>query len=120
MTSINDIGYGRQFDGWYDRLFPKDGLADRTAEQLASLHPDHGLGTLELGVGTGRIAVPLSREVGRVVGVESSLEMLSALEKDVAATSADVEGVHGDIRTYTDNRQYGLVYCVCGTLSMLL
>ncbi|MDL5206017.1 class I SAM-dependent methyltransferase [Streptomyces sp. ALI-76-A] len=120
MTSIDDIGYGRQFDGWYDRLFPKDGLADRTAKQLASLHPDPVLGTLELGVGTGRIAIPLSRVTGRVVGVDSSPEMLSALEKDVAATSADVEGVRGDIRFYTDDRQYGLVYCVCGTLSMLL
>ncbi|MFC9238430.1 class I SAM-dependent methyltransferase [Streptomyces decoyicus] len=120
MTSIDDIGYGRQFDGWYDRLFPKDRLADLTARKLASLHPDHGLGTLELGVGTGRIAIPLSRETGRVVGVDSSPEMLSTLEKDVTAVGADVEGVHGDIRTYTDDRQYGLVYCVCGTLSMLL
>ncbi|MFK0257426.1 class I SAM-dependent methyltransferase [Streptomyces sp. NPDC090445] len=120
MTRIDDIGYGRQFHGWYDRLFPKDGMADLTAKKLASLHPDRRLGTLELGAGTGRIAIPLSRETGRVVGVDSSLEMLSALEKDAAATSADVAGVHGDIRTYTDDHQYGLVYCVCGTLSMLL
>lgn len=120
MTDIDDIGYGRQFDGWYDRLFPRDGLADKTAKHLVSLHPDPGLGTLELGVGTGRIAVPLSHEVGRVVGVDSSLEMLSALEKEVAATGADVEAVRGDIRTYADDCQYGLIYCVCGTLSMLL
>ncbi|WP_030413062.1 class I SAM-dependent methyltransferase [Streptomyces sp. NRRL S-1448] len=120
MTSIDDIGYGRQFDGWYDRLFPKGGLADLTAKKLASLHPDTALGTLELGVGTGRIAIPLSRLTGRVVGVDSSPEMLSTLETHVTAAGADVEVVHGDLRTYTDDRRYGLIYCVCGTLSMLL
>ncbi|MFD5034504.1 class I SAM-dependent methyltransferase [Streptomyces sp. NPDC058220] len=120
MSGIEDIGYGRQFDGWYDRLFPKDSLAALTAKKLASLHPGGGLGTLELGVGTGRIAVPLSQEVGRVVGVDSSPEMLAGLAKDAAVTTADVEGVHGDIRDYTDDQRYGLVYCVCATLSMVL
>ncbi|MFF5372604.1 class I SAM-dependent methyltransferase [Streptomyces sp. NPDC013187] len=120
MTSTDDSAYGLQFGGWYDRIYPKDGLAGLTAKKLASLHPNHGLGTLELGVGTGRIAIPLSRETGEVVGVDSSPEMLSTLEKDVTAAGAAVEGVRGDIRTYTDDRQYGLVYCVCGTLSMLL
>nr|AOE46836.1 hydroxybutyryl-CoA reductase [Streptomyces antibioticus] len=120
MTSKDDSTYGRQFAGWYDRIFPKGGQADLTAKKLASLHPNHGLGALEMGVGTGRIAIPLARETGEVVGVDSSPEMLSELEKDVAAAGVDVKGVRGDIRTYTDDRQYGLVYCVCSTLSMLL
>ncbi|MEV8394684.1 MULTISPECIES: class I SAM-dependent methyltransferase [unclassified Streptomyces] len=118
MNEIADIGYGRQFDGWYDRLFPKDGAAAGAAKKIADLHPDQSTGTLEFGVGTGRIAVPLSGHVGRVTGVDSSEEMLATLRAEPGA--AEVEPVHGDIRTYTSDERYGLVYCVCGTLSMLL
>lgn len=116
---VEDIGYGRQFEGWYDRLFPRDGSAARTAQRLRDLHPDPDTGTLEFGVGTGRIALPLSDHVGRVTGVDSSPEMLAGLRAKLA-DGGDVEPVHGDIRTYTDERRYGLVYCVCGTLSILL
>lgn len=120
MSTVEDSGYGRRFEGWYDRIFPKDAEAEQTAAQLAALHPGRGLGTLELGVGTGRIAVPLTRLVGPVHGVDSSPEMLAALAEENARSGTDVVGVHGDIRDYTDDRRYGLVYCVCATLSMLL
>jgi SAM-dependent methyltransferase len=118
VNAIADIGYGRQFDGWYDRLFPKDEASAGLAKKIAALHPDHTTGTLEFGVGTGRIAIPLAGHVGRVTGVDSSEEMLATLRADAGA--AEVEPVHGDIRTYSSEERYGLVYCVCGTLSMLL
>ncbi|ARF77293.1 SAM-dependent methyltransferase [Kitasatospora albolonga] len=114
-----DIGYGQQFQGWYDRIFPKDAHADATAEVLAALHPEPGAGTLELGVGTGRIAIPLSRRVGPVTGVDSSPEMLQALSADSTAEEARVTAVRGDARTYTDDRTYGLVYCVCSVLGLV-
>ncbi|NUP24209.1 MAG: class I SAM-dependent methyltransferase [Streptomyces sp.] len=117
-ATVEDIGYGRQFASWYDRVFPKDTAALATAEALARLHPDPARGTLEFGVGTGRIAVPLSRRTGPVVGLDSSPEMLALLADDPAA--AAVTGVHADIRTHTDDRAFGLVYAVCGVLSMLL
>lgn len=114
---VQDIGYGRVFADFYDRLLPHDGSAERTAEVLASWHP--GGGTLELGVGTGRVAVPLARLSGEVVGVDSSPEMLQRLCETVDATGAPVTPVHGDIRTYADGSRYGLVYCVCATLSLI-
>ncbi|WP_438388869.1 class I SAM-dependent methyltransferase [Actinopolyspora saharensis] len=120
MDTVDDIGYGRQFGSFYDRIFPKDASADRTAEKLASLHPGAGLRSLELGVGTGRIAVPLAARVGTVVGVDSSPEMLDQLRSEVRDAGADVLPVHDDIRTYADDDQYGMIYCVCATLSMLL
>ncbi|GGZ22990.1 class I SAM-dependent methyltransferase [Streptomyces nitrosporeus] len=114
---IADIGYGRVFAGFYDRLFPEDGAAARTAAALASWHP--GGPALELGVGTGRIAVPLARLTGEVVGVDSSPEMLEQLRSATGPQDA-VTPVHGDIRTHDDGTRYGLVYCVCGTLSLVL
>ncbi|WP_436496625.1 class I SAM-dependent DNA methyltransferase [Actinokineospora sp. HUAS TT18] len=118
MTAVPDIGYGSQFAGFYDRLFPADASVDQAVAFLAGLHPGDGTPTLELGVGTGRIAVPLSERVGLVVGVDSSPEMLDVL--CAAVGDRPVAPVHADIRDYTDDRRYGLVYCVCGTLSMLL
>ncbi|CRK56203.1 Methyltransferase SCO0408 [Alloactinosynnema sp. L-07] len=118
MTAVPDIGYGRQFAGFYDRLFPADAGVDQAVAFLAALHPGDGSPTLEFGVGTGRVAVPLSERVGEVVGVDSSPEMLDVLR--AAVGDRPVAAVHADIRDYTDGRSYGLVYCVCGTLSMLL
>ncbi|WP_069814016.1 class I SAM-dependent methyltransferase [Streptomyces sp. TP-A0874] len=120
MDGVQDIGYGRVFAGFYDRIFPKDGYADLAAEKLAAQHPGGGLGTLEFGVGTGRIAIPLSERVGPVRGVDSSPEMLEELRRDIKEKNAPVTPVHGDIRNYTDDESYGLVYCVCATLSMIL
>ncbi|MFF8958058.1 class I SAM-dependent methyltransferase [Streptomyces sp. NPDC014894] len=113
-----DIGYGRAFAGFYDRLFPRDGSAERTAETLAAWHP--GGRTLELGVGTGRVAVPLARLTGEVVGVDSSPEMLERLRAAVEESGVSVTPVHGDIRVYDDGSRYGLVYCVCATLSLVV
>jgi SAM-dependent methyltransferase len=118
MSIVDDIGYGRQFEGFYDRIFPRDASADLAAAKLASIHP--GGGTLEFGAGTGRIAIPLAALAGEVVAVDSSPEMLDQLRRNVKESDAAVTPVHGDIRTYTDEERYGLVYCVCATLSMIL
>ncbi|WP_328507949.1 class I SAM-dependent methyltransferase [Streptomyces sp. NBC_00391] len=116
---IDDIGYGRQFDDWYHRLFPDDASVAAEVESLVSLHPDPASGTVEFGVGNGRIALPLSRHVGRITGVDSSPEMLELLRRNLT-DDTPVEPLHADIRTYTADRTVGLVYAVCATLSMLL
>ncbi|MGW8062468.1 class I SAM-dependent methyltransferase [Streptomyces ziwulingensis] len=116
--TIADIGYGKQFDGWYDRIFQDDASTRAAVDGLAALHPDPASGTLELGVGTGRIALPLSHRVGPVLGVDSSPEMLTALEKK--GDRGEVTGELADIRTYRSGREFGLVYCVCSTLSLVL
>ncbi|MEU3554366.1 class I SAM-dependent methyltransferase [Streptomyces fragilis] len=116
--TIADIGYGKQFEGWYDRVFQQDAATRAAVEALAGFHPDPAGGTLEFGVGTGRLALPLSRSIGRVTGVDSSQEMLAALEKK--AHEGEVTAELGDIRTYRSDRRYGLVYCVCSTLALIL
>ncbi|MFJ6727125.1 class I SAM-dependent methyltransferase [Streptomyces sp. NPDC091281] len=120
MSDLQDLGYGRQFADFYDRLFPP---GDLTAKWLAALHPGDGTPTLELGVGTGRVALPLAGLVGEVVGVDSSPEMLDVLRAELARAPRPVTSVRGDIRDYRSERgdhAHGLVLCVCGTLSMLL
>ncbi|MEU4896055.1 class I SAM-dependent methyltransferase [Streptomyces sp. NPDC044780] len=116
--TIADIGYGKQFEGWYDRIFRDGGMTRAAVDALAGFHPEPSWGTLEFGVGTGRIALPLSRRVGPVTGVDSSPQMLAALQKK--ADEGEVIAELGDIRAYRGGRQYGLVYCVCSTLSLIL
>jgi SAM-dependent methyltransferase len=114
------IEYGRQFAGFYDRLFPPGEAAEQTAAALAELHPGDGSPSLELGVGTGRIALPLSERTGEVVGVDLSRDMLDVLRAALERAPRPMTPVRGDIRDYDDGRRYGLVYCVCATLSMVL
>jgi SAM-dependent methyltransferase len=120
MSSVEDIGYGRQFGAFYDSIFPGGPYTEPTVRKLASLHPRPGERALELGVGTGRVAIPLAQRAFPVTGVDSSPEMLEQLRTKAKEADVDVEPVHGDIRHYTDDAQYGLVYCVCATLSMIL
>ena len=111
------VRYGEQFASFYDRLFPGGAAAEATVARLAELRLPDGSPALELGVGTGRIAVPLAERSGPVVGVDGSPDMLARLRE---AGAADVTAVEADIVGFDDGHAYGLVYCICGTLSMVL
>ncbi|WP_304452704.1 class I SAM-dependent methyltransferase [Nocardiopsis sp. YSL2] len=106
------------FADHYDEVMPKDAVAEQTADVLADLARGRGP-ALELGVGTGRIALPLARRIGTVVGVDFSQGMLDQLERDTKSTGENVRSVLADMRDYADGRAYPLVYCVTGTLSGL-
>jgi ubiquinone/menaquinone biosynthesis C-methylase UbiE len=118
--AVPDVGYGRQFAEFYDRMLPAGPASEQTARWLAGLHPGGVEPALELGVGTGRIALPLAALLpGGVVGVDSSPEMLDQLRQALHRTSRPVAAVHGDACTYRPDRRFPLVYCVCGTLSIV-
>ena len=97
LGGIRDAGYGRQFADFYDRLFPGGPAVAQTVRRLADLHPGDGAATLELGVGTGRIALPLAELVGPVVGVDSSPEMLAVLTSTMAAAGHAAPPVSGAV-----------------------
>jgi SAM-dependent methyltransferase len=64
--------------------------------------------------------LPLAERIGEVVGIDASPDMLDVLRDELDRRPLPVEPVLADIRDYEDDRRYGLVYCVCGTLSMVL
>lgn len=121
MTSpmASENPYGSEFAAVYDQLYPKDASAEQIAELLHCLAERPGT-ALELGVGTGRVAIPLLRRGHRLVGVDSSAAMLEVLSRELVAADAQMETVEADIRNYADERRYDLVYCVCATLAMVL
>jgi len=72
---------------------------------------------LELGVGTGRVAIPLARRGTRVLGLDSSADMLSALHaKNVPGTLTTRQA---DFLTFAADEPFDLVFCIGQTLLQL-
>jgi len=72
---------------------------------------------LELGVGTGRIALPLSRRGVRVAGIELSPAMVAEMEGRPGAS--DVQVAIGDFATTRVEGSFRLVYLIRNTITNL-
>lgn len=79
--------YGRSFadvyDTWYAEV-PTDDLVLFVSDRIPP-----GATVLELGVGTGRVAIPLAAAGFRVIGIDSSNEMLDRLRAKDGAAAVD-------------------------------
>jgi SAM-dependent methyltransferase len=73
---------------------------------------------LELGIGTGRVAVPLSQRGVRVHGIDISADMVAQLQAKPGAESIGV--TVGDFATTTVEGTFDLAYLVYNTISNLL
>jgi hypothetical protein len=90
-------------------------VVDPAVSFLADLARDGG--ALELGIGTGRIALPLSQQGVRVHGIELSPAMVARLR---AKPGADDIGVTiGDFATATVEGTFRLAYLVYNTIMNL-
>ena len=110
------------FDAWaaerYEVLWPH--LFDpEVVEPAVSFLADlAGEGrALELGIGTGRLALPLSRRGVRVHGIELSSAMVEQLRAEPG--SADIEVTIGDLSTTKVNGTFTLAYLVRNTIMNL-
>ena len=66
---------------------------------------------LELGVGTGRIAVPIAADGIRVIGIDSSRRMLDVCARRAALAGVDVDLRVGDLREPPVQERVPLVIC---------
>ena len=66
---------------------------------------------VELGVGTGRIAVPIAADGIRVIGVDSSRAMLEVCARRAALAGVEVDLRVGDLREPPVNERVPLVIC---------
>lgn len=91
MEGYDESTYGERFVDVYDDWYGSITDTDACVGVLASL-ANHGA-VLELGVGTGRLAIPLAARGLAVTGVDSSPAMLKALAaKDPRSTVAALLG----------------------------
>ncbi len=121
VEAANDR-YGEQFHDTYDRIFPESSIQDQHVQWLVD-QVGPGADVLELGVGTGRVALPLARrlreqrESARYVGLDVSEKMLAALRaKD---PNGLVDAGLADIRDVDLAERFDAVLCVCATISMV-
>lgn len=92
------------------------GDTDETVDRLASLA---GAGpVLELGVGTGRVAIPLARRGLPVQGIDISQAMLARLRAKPGGAAVHV--VAGDFSSFQLHTYFSLVYVVFDTFYGLL
>jgi SAM-dependent methyltransferase len=95
-------------------MFEPDVL-DPAVNFLANLTGEGG--ALELGIGTGRIALPLSQRGVRVHGIELSPAMAARLEAKSGAS--DIGVTIGDFATTRVGRTFSLAYLVYNTITNL-
>jgi len=67
---------------------------------------------LELAVGNGRVAIPVAQATGRkVVGIDSSSNMLDQARANAAAAEVDLDLLLGDMSNFEVEDRFGLIYC---------
>ena len=111
------------FDEWiaqrYEALWPElfdPAVVDPAVSFLAELAAPHGP-ALEFGVGTGRIALPLSRRGIRVHGIELSRAMIAQLQMQQGGS--DIGVTIGDLATASAGTTFRLVYLLRNTITNL-
>jgi SAM-dependent methyltransferase len=90
-------------------------LVDPIVSFLADLARDSA--ALELGIGTGRIALPLARRGVRVHGIDLSEAMVARLRAKPGAE--DIEVTIGDFATATVEAAFSVVYLLANTIMNL-
>ena len=111
--------YGDRIAELYDELYGDGPFLPASEAIVAFLGSVKGEGpALELGIGTGRIALPL-REAGvEVVGIDASPAMVAKLRAKPGGE--DIEVTMADFADFDLARSFGLVYVVFNTFFGLL
>ena len=111
------------FDEWiathYATLWPElfdPAVVDSTVDFLAGSAA--GGSALEMGIGTGRIALPLSRRGVTVYGIELSSAMIAQLRAQRGGSGISV--IPGDYATTAVDRSFDLVYLLRNTITNLV
>ena len=91
--------YGAAVADIYDEWYPTRGDESQLVERLDALLGGDGVPRrlLELGVGTGRLAIPLTRAGWQVTGIDASRHMLDQLDAKARVLGLDIGAVHGDV-----------------------
>lgn len=109
-----DEWIARNYEVLWPELFEPDAI-DPVVDFLAALAGDGP--ALELGVGTGRIALPLSRRGVPVHRIELSEAMVTQLRRGDSA--ADIAVTLGDFATAKVGESFALAYLVRNTITNL-
>ncbi|MGI9641731.1 MAG: class I SAM-dependent DNA methyltransferase [Acidimicrobiia bacterium] len=85
MTADHPSDYGETFAAVYDAWYGSVSDVAATVATVAELTQDRPV--VELGVGTGRLALPLAERGHRVIGIDASRSMLARCREKEGSTS---------------------------------
>lgn len=116
MAEYDPSTYGERIAGVYNQWPGVPANADAAVEFLAPL--GKGRRALELGIGTGRVALPLEARGVKVSGIDASPAMVAQLRQKPGGAAIPVEiGNFADVRI---RGPFALVYVVFNTFFALL
>lgn len=104
---LDGAAYGEAIADTYDRLFAGGEDAEAVALTLAELAGDGR--AMELGVGTGRVAIPLAMPGVEVLGIDISLPCCGLRERPGGDA---VEVVLGDVEHLSVDGEFELIFAV--------
>jgi SAM-dependent methyltransferase len=114
MKEIDEITYGERIAGVYDQFYAEhEEAALDLLEELAA-----GGRALELGIGTGRVALPLRQRGIDVMGIDLSPAMITRLRAKPGGN--EIEVVQGSFADLDLDARFDLVYVVFNTFYSLL
>ncbi len=117
FTSMENYGpetYGGRIAGIYDDLY---GSVDQAAVDFLA-EAAAGKPVLELGIGTGRVALPLKKRGLQIEGIDASPAMVEKLRKKEGGS--DIPVTFGDFADINVSGRYGLIFVVFNTFFALL
>ncbi len=115
MTQYTASTYGDRIADIYDDLYEKDHEIGPVVDVLAELAGDGN--ALELGIGTGRIAIPLAARGVEVQGIDASNEMVLRLRAKEGSTSIPV--TFGDFADVSVEGRFSLIFVMFNTFFSL-
>ena len=109
--------FGKEIAEKYDddKSIYESNILDSTVKFLAKLA--NGGSALEFGIGTGRIALPLSQNGIKVHGIDLSPDMIAQLQSKPGADSIDV--TIGSFSEMKVNQTFQLVFLIFNTITNL-
>jgi SAM-dependent methyltransferase len=113
MSEHQITDYGEYWAPYYDDIFAE---VDHEVGLLAPLAGEPAR-ALELAVGTGRVAIPLSQAGVEVTGIEISDEMIARLQEKPGGEAITV--IKGDFATVEVDETFPLIYLPFNTLFAL-
>ncbi len=114
MKQFDEATYGERIASIYDELYAEyEGAAVDLLQELAA-----GGRALELGIGTGRIALPLRQRGIGVTGIDASPAMIARLHAKPGGS--EIEVVQGSFAQFDLESRFDLVYVVFNTFFGLL
>ena len=115
MREYDSSTYGERIAEVYDEITAPTTSAEQAVEFLASVAGTRRI--LELGVGTGRVAIPLAARGFKVFGIEASPAMAKQMRAKPGGDAIAVEiGEFADVKI---SGRFSLIYVVFNTLFML-